>query len=141
MPNKRDLRLDKYNISKYAYRELSNFCLQYPDKIKRLSDLRNPLKAQQYSDMPHGSGVGTPTEQAALIAAQLSRDTEMIKQTAIECARELYPWLIDGVTGVSYYSMNRNEYPIGRIPIGINKYNTIRRQFYYLLAKKKGIII
>jgi len=30
MPSKRDLKLDEYNIGKYAYRELHNFCLQYP---------------------------------------------------------------------------------------------------------------
>ena len=32
MSNRRDLRLDKYKIDKYAYRELLNFCRQYQGK-------------------------------------------------------------------------------------------------------------
>ena len=36
MPMKKDLKLDQYDISPYAYRELHNFCLQYPEKKRRL---------------------------------------------------------------------------------------------------------
>jgi phage terminase large subunit-like protein len=76
MPNKRRLKLDDYGITKYAYDELKAFCLQYPDKKRKIADLHNPLKCQQYSnmDMPHGSGVGMPTAQAAERAAELTRD-------------------------------------------------------------------
>ena len=33
MPMKKDLKLDQYDISPYAYRELHNFCLQYPERL------------------------------------------------------------------------------------------------------------
>ena len=39
MPMKKDLKLDQYDISPYAYRELHNFCLQYPEKKRRLREL------------------------------------------------------------------------------------------------------
>ena len=44
---KRRIKLDQYNISKFAYDELSAFCKQYPEKKQKLTEMRNPLKAQQ----------------------------------------------------------------------------------------------
>ena len=43
MPMKKDLKLDQYDISPYAYRELHNFCLQYPEKKRRLRELESPF--------------------------------------------------------------------------------------------------
>lgn len=138
MPNRRDIKLDEYNISKFAYRELSNFCLQYPEKIKRLKDLRSPLKAQQYSDMPHGSGVGDPTMESAIRAAQLSKDTELIEQTAVETDPGIYQYIILAVTepGINYEILKA----LRNIPCGREYFYLRRRHFYYLLAKKKGMI-
>ena len=104
MPNKRDIRLDNYNISKYAYRELSNYCLQYPEKKQELLVMRNPLKYQQYSDMPHGSTVGEPTAQASERAVKLSTDTDLIERTALEVDGSIYKHIILGVTvqGLNY---------------------------------------
>ena len=138
MPNRRDIKLDKYKISKFAYRELSNFCLQYPEKIKKLKDLRNPLKAQQYSDMPHGSGVGDPTMESATRAAQLSKDTELIEQTAIETDSGIYQYIVLAVTepGINYEILKS----LKDIPCGREYFYLRRRLFFYLLAKKKGMI-
>ena len=138
MPNKRDIKLDEYKISKFAYRELSNFCLQYPEKIKSLKDLRDPLKAQQYSDMPHGSGVGDPTMEAAIRAAQLSKDTELIEQTALETDAGIYQYIILAVTeqGVNYEILKA----LKGIPCGKNYFYTRRRYFFYQLAKEKGML-
>jgi hypothetical protein len=138
MPNKRDLKLDEYNISKYAYRELSNFCLQYPEKKQRLLDMRNPLKAQQYSDMPHGSGVSDPTAAAAIRAAALAKDTELIEQTAIEADAGIYQYIILAVTqqGVNYEILKS----LKNMPCGKDYYYKKRRIFFYLLAKKRGMV-
>lgn len=138
MPNKRDLKLNEYGISKFAYRELSDFCLQYPEKKKKLSDLRNPLKAQQYSDMPHGSGVGNPTLESAMKAAQLSRDTELVEQTALEADAGICQYIILAVTepGISYEILKA----LKDIPCGKNYFYKRRRRFFYLLAKKREII-
>lgn len=51
MPMKKDLKLDQYDISPYAYRELHNFCLQYPEKKRRLRELESPFA---------GRGAATP---------------------------------------------------------------------------------
>jgi hypothetical protein len=137
MANKRDLKLDEYNISKFAYRELNNFCLQYPEKKQKLLDMRNPLKAQQYSDMPHGSGVSDPTAAAAIRAAALAKDTELIEQTAIEADAGIYQYIILAVTqqGINYEILRACK----DIPCGRRYFYIRRRQFFYLLARKKGI--
>ncbi|MDF2686467.1 MAG: hypothetical protein K0S55_1649, partial [Clostridia bacterium] len=38
MSDKRDIKLDEFNISNYAYRELKYFCLQYQEKKRKLRD-------------------------------------------------------------------------------------------------------
>lgn len=82
MPNKRDLRLERYSIGKYAYRELHNFCLQYPEKKRRLRELESPYKSPQITGMPSGNGPGDPTGRNAERASVLSGDIELIERTA-----------------------------------------------------------
>jgi hypothetical protein len=137
MPNKRDIRLDNYNISKYAYRELSNFCLQYPEKKQELLDMRNPLKCQQYSDMPHSSSVGEPTAIAAERAVKLSVDTELIEQTAIDTDAIMYQYIILSATqGVPYCYLKS----LKNIPCYEREFIRLRRLFFYKLALKRGMI-
>ena len=128
MPNKRDIKLDNYGISKWAYRELYNWCLQYPEKKRILLDLRNPLGCQQYSDMPHSSMPGDTTASAAVRAAKLSIDTELIEQTAIRVLPDAYQELIKAVTDGTY----RFE-PYGRVEWA--DFFNARRNFFYLLNK------
>lgn len=133
MPNNRDLKLDDYNISQYAYRELKYFCLQYPEKKKKIADLHNPLRGIAYDGMPHGTSPGEPTANAAVRAAQLSRDCEMIEQTAIEALPDAYTELIKSVTDDTY----------GFKPSKLVRWADFkngRRYFFYLLARKKKII-
>lgn len=59
MPNKRDLRMERYSIGKYAYRELHNFCLQYPDKKRRLRELQSRTKAPKSQVCRPGAGQET----------------------------------------------------------------------------------
>lgn len=137
MSSKRDLKLDEYNIGKYAYRELHNFCLQYPYKKQCLADLRSPLKGQQYSDMPHGSGVGDPTADNAERAAILSTDCEMIEQAAIQASSEDYQNIIRAVTQDMPWYYLRSVFGL---KTARHVFDAERRYFYYLLAGKKKII-
>ena len=136
--NKRDINLDKYQISKFAYRELSNFCLQYPEKKQKLTELRNPLQCQSYSDMPHGSSVTDPTARQAEQCAKLSVDTEMIEQVAIETDSGIYQYIILGVTqqGINYEILR----VLKNMPCGKEYYYKRRRIFFYTLALRKGMI-
>lgn len=137
MPSKRDLKLDEYNIGKYAYRELHNFCLQYPYKKRRLADLRSPYHSPQITGLPHGNDVGQPTENNAERAADLSHDCEMIEQAAIQASVEDYQCIIFAVTqDVPWYYLRELK--------GLKTYEKGFREelhrFYYFLAKKKKII-
>jgi hypothetical protein len=117
-----------YSISKCVYYELKAFCLDYPEKKRKLADLRNPLKCQTYSDMPHGSTTGNPTAAAAERAARLSKDCEVIEQTAIKALPDAYQQLIKNVTENILFKpclyVNWATFRIGR------------RYFYYLLSLK-----
>lgn len=129
MPMKKDLKLDKYDISPYAYRELHNFCLQYPEKKRRLRDLESLS----------GGGLqgGDPTAGRATRAAALAADIALIEKTARQAAGEDAPYLMEAVTEDApwhYLRMRKG------LPLGEKSFNGIRRQFYYLLAKEKRIV-
>lgn len=135
MPNERDLRLDKYAISKYAYRELKYFCLQYPEKKAELARLHNSqylLHPIDYDGMPHGSTSGNPTVMAGERAAYLSSECELIEQTALETDAGIYPWILLSATqGIPFEEL-------GRVPCGRRQFYEKRRKFFFLLSRKKG---
>lgn len=137
MPGKRDLKLDQYNIGVYAYRELHNFCLQYPHKKQQLADLRSPYNSPQITGLPHGNDVSQPTENYAERAAILSKDCELIEQTAIEVSSDDYQCIILSVTQDVPWNYLRMLKGLKTYEKG---FNNERRKFYYLLAKKKKII-
>jgi hypothetical protein len=137
MPSKRDLKLDEYNIGKYAYRELHNFCLQYPYKKQRLADLRSPYHSPQVTGLPHGNDVGQPTEDNAERAANLSHDCEIIEQAAIQASAEDYQCIILAVTqDIPWYYLRA----LRGLKTNEKYFNLERHEFYYYLAKKKRII-
>jgi hypothetical protein len=92
--------------------------------------------------MPHGSGVGEPTAQAAERAAELSKDCELIEQTAIVVDAGLCQYIILAVTqGFSYQILRECEInKLDKMPAGKEMFNDRRHKFFYLLAKKKGIV-
>lgn len=137
MSSKRDLKLDEYSIGKYAYRELHNFCLQYPYKKQRLADLRSPYHSPQITGLPHGNDAGQPTEDNAERAAILSHDCEIIEQAAIQANAEDYQNIIRAVTQDMPWYYLRSVFGL---KMNEKYFNLERHQFYYLLAKKKKII-
>lgn len=128
MPMKKDLKLDQYDISPYAYRELHNFCLQYPEKKRRLRELESPFGGPRGSD---------PTAGRATRAATRAADIALIEKTARQAAGAQAPYLVEAVTEDMpwhYLRMRKG------LPLGEKSFNGIRRQFYYLLAKEKRIV-
>ena len=129
MPRKRSLELDSYNISKHRYKELANFCLQYREFIQEKNECYYS-SGKQLNKMPKGNYISNPTANKAERAYKLSKNIELIEQTAIEASGELYPWILQAVTaGLSW------EYL--RPPCGINQFYETRRRFFYLLNFKK----
>lgn len=133
MSNRRDVNLADYSISKYAYRELYYFCLQYPEKKQRLNELRNPLRGQGYNGMPHSTDVGDPTGEAAVKAAMLAKDVELIEQTVIQADSGIYSALLDNVAYGTPY-----EYL--KVPCGRRQFYESRKKFFFLMnrAHEKG---
>lgn len=130
MPNKRDLNLSKCKISKYRYRELRNFCLQYGDKKQELATLRG-LSAVSCDGMPHGSAANNPTQSKAEKATRLSKDIELIEQTAIEADGSIYRSLLANISNTDM------PYEVLPVPCGRRQFYEIRHKFFYLLDKNK----
>lgn len=132
MSNKRDIKLDEYNISNYAYRELRYFCLQYPEKKRQLKDCYL-LSSHGYKGAPSTGGLSDPTQAQAMKAIRLAEDCELIEQTAIAVDSALYLYIIKSVT-------TETEYRALNVPCGRRQFYELRRKFFYLLAQKKGLI-
>lgn len=137
MPSRRDLNLEVYNIGKYAYRELHNFCLQYPEKKKQLNAIRFPYRSPSCSGEIHGKEPGDPTEKSAERADFLERDCILIEKTAKEAAGEYADCMLLSVTkDVPFHYLVL----LKDLEIGEKKFMSMRRYFYFLLAQKKKII-
>lgn len=139
MNRRRDIKLDKYEISSYAYRELLYFCRQYPENKEKIRVLEN-LSASKITAMPKGSDVGNPTESKALKAVKLRAECEMIESIAHaviavpDGGDQVYKSLVRNITedDVAYEVLNP--------PIGRNQFYRLRRMFFYYLALEKGKI-
>lgn len=129
MSKQKDLNLEKYKISKYRYRELKYFCLQYDEKKQRLAALRG-LGAVTYSSEPHGSGISDPTAAKAERVQQLANDIELIEQTVMEVDAANYDSLLANVTATSL------PYEYLSPACGRRQFYENRRKFFFLLDKK-----
>lgn len=131
--NKRDLNLSKYGISPKRYRELYYFCLQYDEMKEKLHSIYS-LQSSQLSNNIQSNSISDPTLKKALAAEKLSKEVELIEQTAIAADAEIYQYLLINVTTQVPYTFLR--YDLG-MPCGHDKFYKTRRKFYYLLDKKK----
>ena len=129
MPNKKDIVLDEYDISKFRYRELLNFCMQYEEKKNKVKEFCH-ISAVKYSGMPKGNKIGDPTADKADLLLRLKADIELIEQTAIEADGEIYSELLDNITkGVSYLHLD--------VPYSRASFYRKRKKFFYLLSLKR----
>ncbi|MCL2853650.1 MAG: hypothetical protein FWE20_11610 [Defluviitaleaceae bacterium] len=129
MPNKRDLKLDTYGISKARYRELYYFCLQYRDMVKAKLGCYF-LDGRSLDGLRGKGGKTDATAQKAVKAAMLGEKILLIEQTAQEADAELYPWILEAVTtGKSWEEVCP--------PCGIRQFRQLRRKFYTSLDAKK----
>lgn len=127
MPKRRDINLDEYNIGRYEFRELHNFCMQYDRKKKQLLSLRCQTGN---SDQPPATGDQDVTQ-------QLARDIEDINHCAVEAGGEEYHYLLLAVTseGVPWYRLRTMGMRMGE-----HTFYKCKRKFYFLLAKRKKML-
>lgn len=129
MPNKKDIVLNEFDISKFRYRELLNFCMQYEEKKNKVKEFCQ-ISAVKYSGMPKGNKIADPTAEKATMLLQLKADIELIEQTAIEAGAEFYKQLLDNITkGISYLHLD--------VPYSKASFYRMRKRFFYLLSLKR----
>jgi hypothetical protein len=133
MSSQRDIKLDAYEIDKFAFRECKYFCLQYPYKKKWVEKECAPGAAPLTAAV-HGSKEGRPTEKKAMNLDGYIDDVRLIETTAMEAGGDIYEWLLKAVTE------EKATYNMIRPPIGVNQFNRRRRLFFLLLAVKKGLV-
>jgi len=127
--SRKNRRLNKDGISHEKYMELMYFCLQYRQKKEKLQSL-SFIKGVDYGGTGVGSGGGNPTEKSALRREELQRDIELIEQTVLETAPEIYDALLKNVTeGITYIYLSA--------PCGHKYFYEKRREFFIRLAMKK----
>lgn len=110
------IQLDGFGISENAYKELRFFCLQYNEKRQKLSrgNLEESIREKYEHDIKE-------IETAAFETDDILARFLVINATE----KDIPPWAL-----ISRYSMPATE----------KEFNRKRRQFYFLLAKKKKII-
>ena len=125
----------KYVLKKHEYLQAKWYALGYDAYIDEYNALSNDLRGIDYSkDRIQTSLTGSSTEDFAMRRAALKQKIENIEQSAIEADPDLYQYLILGVTqeGITYNALRM----LKGLSCGQNEYYSIRRKFYYLLAKK-----
>lgn len=145
MTNRRQIRLDKYGISKRRYLELLNFCMQYGEWKKELekNSTEEFLNAVKISGIPYSrtNVTGDPTGDLAVRRAELHSRCEMVEQTAIESHPDDYQFLIWNVTqeGASYdFMYEYAKVHDDQLPVCTRKeFYQIRRLFFFLIDKKR----
>lgn len=134
MPDRRDLKLDMYEISPRAYRELYYFCLQYGEMKARLRELYS-VASGVISAMPRGTDIADSTAKKAMAAAQLRTNIELIERAARQADDEIDGYILRNVTEGTGYTYLRHAL---NMPCGRNKFYKARRKFFYILYKNRG---
>lgn len=131
----RDKSWKDYEISKFRYRELKNFCLQYDEKKQKIQYGISAMRP----DAQGGSsgGTGDPTSKLAMQHVGYLKDIQIIESSAMETDKLLYPFLLKSVTQDLPYEAVEFDERFGRIPYGKTDFYAYRRKFYHVLNGKK----
>lgn len=123
----------KWYLSKYRFRTVANFCLQYRELKAESQDISG-IKGVTYTGIPHGSGVGDPTARQAERIAEASRKVEIIERNVKLVAGELSYWMIRGLTeeNMTYDKLRYEE----GMPLPRNYYSQMRREIYWRIAQE-----
>lgn len=105
----RSLRRDDKDIksmNRYEYRELKNFCYQYPWWHKQLEELNENLgvSASSYDDVPTAKSMDSAVERKALRMVQLNEKINMVELAAQSVSKDLAFYILEYCTnpGMSF---------------------------------------
>lgn len=124
----KDLKIK--TLSKYRYRELKYFCLQYrelKDKLKQMP--YESVRSMQITDMPSGHKISDTVQSIAVKRLEIERKIKAIEQSAIEADSGIYKEILYNVTeGISYHYLN--------VPCCKEYFYKKRKLFFNILDKK-----
>ena len=131
-------KLDKYNIKKYRYRELSAFCMQYQDWKEELENNVFFSAINYDGAKPSNHQTSDTTAKHAIRMLKLKRNCELIEKCAKEATAktggEIWRYIIKNVCfEVSYRYMKTYD----EIPIERATFFSYKRYFFYLLDQDK----
>lgn len=140
----RDINLSLYSISKIRARELRYFCLGYEERRRAVENVynRSPSPAD---GMPRSGKLSKPVEEAAIVAANLSADNDLIDRTLDELfgtSEPLRRLFFEVVTKGKTYDDHVRECDLNgaRPLVSRGKFIELRHKFFYELdnQKKRG---
>lgn len=128
---KRNLKLQKYGISKAKYLELKYFCMQYNDYLESIQyGMKN---SGQDAGMPKGSiSTSSPVEKQAIDNVKAIDAVNTIDSAiaAVADDEQMRNCIRQAVTlGTAYEYM--------KVPCGRRQFYELRREFFYILSKKR----
>lgn len=127
---------NKYWIDKHRHYELKHFCLQYP-RWKKLYNYLNDtsiITPKLYEVRNKNKKVDLTASLATDKAYYLEK-IDLIEETAMESDRDLYPYILKGITeGLSYTYLKT----IMNMPCGKDMYYDRYRRFFWLLSSKRN---
>lgn len=116
--------MEEYGLKPHRYRELKHFCLQYLDMKAELESI---VERDGYLIRHHD-----PTSALAIREAELKNALKLIETTAYDTERFLGDKVLKMVT--------EDVNPKGlTMPIVRECMEELRRRFYFLLDKRKGV--
>lgn len=127
---------NKYWIDKHRHYELKHFCLQYPMWKKLHSELLDSCISAAKLERESGSNIPSDiTAKYAIKKAHYADKIKMVEQAALDADKELYMYLLRGVTeGLSYtYLKTKLDIPCGR-----DMYYDRYRKFFWLLNESRN---
>ena len=127
---------NKYWIDKHRHYELKHFCLQYPIWKKLYVEiLESCISAAKIDNESSSNTHSDITAKYAIKKAYYADRIKMVEQAAIDSDKELWIYLLKGVTeGLSYTNL-KTKYDI---PCGKDMYYDRYRKFFWLLNTSRN---
>lgn len=124
----RNVSWEQYGISKFRYRELKYFCMQYREKKEKIR--RGLTRGSAVSSSAAGL---SKVEQQAINNIRYEKDVRMIEEAAAEAHKELAQYILMSVINDMTYEDIMKKITI---PYGKTDFYGARRYFYYILDEK-----
>ena len=95
-----------------------------------MKSLEFPYNSPSADGMPHSGKAGQPTEQAAARIVELSKQLDIIEQSAKDADPEIWQYILKNVTqGIPYERL--------AVPCGFRKFSNARVKFFWYLSKRR----